>query len=424
MLKRQQDNKMKKIDKDFILSDSSVNCYGFRLLTSGYQLNEFAKNPIGYYMHDREKGVLLKWQDLRIEGDKVLGKPCINLANERGQQTVDEINSGFLNAASFGQFVVIKSSDDPALKLPGQTGVTVTKWFNRECSIVDVPGNFNAISLYDTKGGILDIKELSATTKDILSVTNMTWSQLDKAGLLESLRADNYELFLLKYKEAFGNEWKESKLFKISSNTHNYSLEQHSLLASNGIDIDINGLLASAIKDNDITQEIAQELKKQYENKPYDLPPILQSFANLRLNFLMALDWNELDKSNQLSEELQQKFLTGYKLKRYIQFGKKSNGGVDNEAFLKFAIDNGYIDKEFPTWNFEEGGTNTKEVIFNRIYDMIIDSTNRLMKPLDNLSEDQINRLKQEAFASYKRSYFQTFGIVCNETFKIGKLNY
>ena len=67
---------------------------------------EFAKNPIGFYMHERDNGVLVRWEDLRIEGDKVLGKPCINLSNTRGQQTIDEIGTGFLNAASFGQFVV------------------------------------------------------------------------------------------------------------------------------------------------------------------------------------------------------------------------------------------------------------------------------------------------------------------------------
>jgi len=42
--------KTKKIDREFILSDSSVNVYGFRLLTSGYQIDEYKKNPIGYHI--------------------------------------------------------------------------------------------------------------------------------------------------------------------------------------------------------------------------------------------------------------------------------------------------------------------------------------------------------------------------------------
>ena len=41
-------DKFKKIDRQYVLSDSTVNEYGFRLLTSGYQLPAFKKNPIGY----------------------------------------------------------------------------------------------------------------------------------------------------------------------------------------------------------------------------------------------------------------------------------------------------------------------------------------------------------------------------------------
>ena len=72
-------DKLKKIDKEFLLTDNSVNTYGFRLLTEGYQLNEYKKNPIGYNMHLRDAGVLVKWEDFRTEGDAVYAKPVINL---------------------------------------------------------------------------------------------------------------------------------------------------------------------------------------------------------------------------------------------------------------------------------------------------------------------------------------------------------
>src|SRR4051812_31119672 len=83
-------DKFKKIDRQYVLSDSSVNEYGFRLLTSGYQMEAFQKNPIGYYMHRREDGIVLKWEDLKVEDDKVVGTPVINLSNGRGVQTCDE----------------------------------------------------------------------------------------------------------------------------------------------------------------------------------------------------------------------------------------------------------------------------------------------------------------------------------------------
>ena len=65
-------DKSKKIDREYVLSDSSVNEYGFRLLTTGYQIEAFRKNPIGYYMHRRDDGIALKWDDLRIEDDKIM----------------------------------------------------------------------------------------------------------------------------------------------------------------------------------------------------------------------------------------------------------------------------------------------------------------------------------------------------------------
>lgn len=150
-------SKSKKIERPFQLSDSSVNCYGFRLLTSGYDIDRFKKNPIGYYMHFRGDGVVVKWEDLKIEGDAIVGTPVINMSNTRGQQTVDEIENGFLNAASVGHIVALEYSDDPSMKLPGQTGVTVTKWYNKECSVVDIPGNEDSLALYDEDGQIIKL---------------------------------------------------------------------------------------------------------------------------------------------------------------------------------------------------------------------------------------------------------------------------
>lgn len=105
-------DKLKKAERSYVLSDSSVNEYGFRLLTSGYEIESFRKNPIGYYMHKREDGIVLKWEDLRIEEDQVLGVPVINLVNARGEQTLQEVENGFLNAASVGHIVVLEYSLD------------------------------------------------------------------------------------------------------------------------------------------------------------------------------------------------------------------------------------------------------------------------------------------------------------------------
>jgi hypothetical protein len=169
---------VKKIDREFLLSDSSVNAYSFRLMTNGYQLAEYAKNPIGYHMHDREAGVLLRWDDLRIEGDAVYGKPVINMSHPRAEQTVNEIEDGFLNAASVGHIVVLELSDDPSHKLPGQIGPTALKWYNREASLVDIPGNYNALQkLYDQDQNELNLSDFTKLThkmeKPIISAATL-----------------------------------------------------------------------------------------------------------------------------------------------------------------------------------------------------------------------------------------------------------
>lgn len=142
-------NSFNKINRELCISDSSVNVFQYRCLTSGFQLKEVLKNPIGYFNHGnsdypRDAGVLVKWDNFRIEDEIIFAKPIINISHPRGERTIDEIESGFLNAASVGKIVVLESSIDKNLMLPGQTKPTITKWFPREISVVDILGDYNA----------------------------------------------------------------------------------------------------------------------------------------------------------------------------------------------------------------------------------------------------------------------------------------
>lgn len=153
--------KFKKIDKWYVLSDSTVNVYGFRLLTSGYQREMYERNPIGFDMHNRDGGVVVRWEDITIEGDEIKAKPKINLAHPNGQRLVDEVENGFKNGASVGRIIVLEYSDDPSLKLPGQTGPTVTKWYHKECSLCDIPGNDNSLALFDKDGAPINLADFT-----------------------------------------------------------------------------------------------------------------------------------------------------------------------------------------------------------------------------------------------------------------------
>ena len=146
---------MIKVDKEFLLTDETVNCYGYRLLTSGLQLARF-EPPIGFFMHNREQGVAVKWEDLVVRDGALYGKPVVD--EIRFPDLPQQIMDGFYAAASVGHIVALEWSDEPNMKLEGQTGPTVTKWFPRECSIVDIPGNYNAVAqnkLFDEGGNVL-----------------------------------------------------------------------------------------------------------------------------------------------------------------------------------------------------------------------------------------------------------------------------
>lgn len=270
--------KTKKIDKEFLITDSTVNIYGFRLLTEGYLKAEFEKNPIGYYMHDREDGVVVRWENLRTEGDKVYGKPVINLSNERGQQTVDEIENGFLNGASVGHIVALEYSEDPALMVPGQTGPTVTKWYNRECSIVDVPGNMNALCLYDKEGNVINLADF----KNKLQITNMKQIFLSAAQLamLPNLKANAEQADVdVAFNELVATANKVAPLetqLSAAKNDNARLVTENATLKSAGDEKAVKDLLAQALNvDKKITKEINDLFAVQYKGKPVELKAVL-----------------------------------------------------------------------------------------------------------------------------------------------------
>lgn len=160
----------KKIDKEFCLSDDSVNCYGYRMLTSGLQLKRF-NPPIGFLMHNRKAGVAIRWEDLVIRENCLYGKPAVNVTVF--PDLAKQIEDGFYAAASVGHIVALKITDDDEYKIDGQTGPTVLEWFPREISIVDIPGNYNAIAqLFDEADNLLhDLTDnLNNMNKNVIEV--------------------------------------------------------------------------------------------------------------------------------------------------------------------------------------------------------------------------------------------------------------
>ena len=95
---------MKRINREFCLTDDSVNCYGYRLLTDGLELDRY-RPPVGFLMHDRDRGVAVQWTDFRREGDALFATPIVN--DTLFPDLAKQIEEGFINAASVGHLVAL-----------------------------------------------------------------------------------------------------------------------------------------------------------------------------------------------------------------------------------------------------------------------------------------------------------------------------
>lgn len=323
-----------RIDKPFILSDSSVNVYGFKLLTSGYQLSEFERNPIGYYNHTKEDGILLKWEDLKIDGDQVIGYPVVNLEHPRAQRTISEVENGFLNSASVGKLCILDYvlEDNPAD--PEQPIMVATSWYNKECSLVDNPGNRNAmaVELEDADGNELNLADMKEVLKQntYMSTVNIP---LGKVATLLNLSDDATADAVVAGIEAMHNENQtlaadKAKLEKDLAD------EQEAKVKGQ-----VSDLLDKAVGDKKITVALRAVLQKDYSGNPTGLKDLLDNMpvyvpvadrikkegAASKVVDLMDKSYDELDRSGQLAD-LKANDFEGFKAKYKAKFNKEYKG--------------------------------------------------------------------------------------------------
>lgn len=291
---------MIKLNKQFVLSDNSVNCYGYRLLTDGLDMSKFVP-PIGFLMHDREKGVAVRWEDLHIEGDQLIGTPVIN--DDLFPTLAREIENGFYQAASVGHIVALEWSDDPAQKLPGQTDVTVTKWYPRECSIVDIPGNPNALArLYDENDNVLhDLSNNLITkpmAKTLISPTDLHLQNLSAEATVDQVNAAIDDL-----------QQRADLANTLQTELDNLRAEQTRR--------EVSDMLDKAVAEHRINRPTADMLATQYAGKKDELKALLDTFtpkasvaqtianaqgAQQKTKAELAAEWDTLDKQNKLAE--------------------------------------------------------------------------------------------------------------------------
>ena len=137
----------------FVLSDESVNSYGFVVLTEGIDTSAFERNPVMLYMHNRDGNVIGRWENIRKDGKRLLGDAVFDDSTELAATVKKQVEKGFLRSVSIGIEQIATE------ELNGVQ--TVTKCRLIEASIVDIPSNENAVKLFRRTGGyVYNLKEL------------------------------------------------------------------------------------------------------------------------------------------------------------------------------------------------------------------------------------------------------------------------
>lgn len=216
--------------KEVVISTSALNSYGFRVITSGINIEQYKKNPILLWGHHRTwKGTTDEVlpigliENLRIDGDKLIGTPVFDENDEFALKIKAKWDAGILQMVSAG-LDVIEKSQDAAFLLPGQTRMSVTKSKLLEVSIVDIGANDEALVLYN-EGKLIKLsnkEDCEVETINIKLKQKMNKIAL-KLGLQENATEDE---ILLKVGELQKNASKVSELETRIASQEKEAIEQ------------------------------------------------------------------------------------------------------------------------------------------------------------------------------------------------------
>ncbi len=172
------------MNKTFVLSDESVNRHGFIVRNTAINLEQFRKNPVMYYNHNPEKGVIGRWENLRFENGRLVGDPVFDDKDEFAMKIKGKVEDGFISSASIG--FNVERENINTLNTPPE----VLKLDLIEISVCDVPSNKNAIALYgNDRKKVGNLKEYLQFTLNINPKENGMNEFLMKLG--EILKIEN-----------------------------------------------------------------------------------------------------------------------------------------------------------------------------------------------------------------------------------------
>lgn len=166
------------------VTSDRLNSYGTRVLTAGMDTEQYERNPVLLYMHERGK-VIGYVKDLKKDDGEVTGELVFDCATELSRQCKRQWEFGSLKMVSAG-LDVLELSDDKSLLAEGQTSPTITRSKLFEVSLVDIGANDDAIVLMRQgkkvtlgKGGENPLPSLAANKPTI----STTQKQMDTKTL-------------------------------------------------------------------------------------------------------------------------------------------------------------------------------------------------------------------------------------------------
>lgn len=159
------------------ITNDSLNSYGTRVLTAGMNVEQYQRNPVLLYMHERGN-VIGYVKDLKVEGGEVTGELMFDEASELSVRCKKQYEFGSLKMVSAG-LDILETSEDPELLVQGQTRPTVTKSKLFEVSLVDVGSNDDAIVL-QKDGKKITLGKDSECPLPLLNNNNQNQKQMEQ----------------------------------------------------------------------------------------------------------------------------------------------------------------------------------------------------------------------------------------------------
>jgi hypothetical protein len=325
--------------KRIVISDESLNSYGFWVRTDGIDLSAFLKNPVMLWNHNRgglgvtsDQLPIGIWKDLRIENGVLTGEPVFDENDEFAVKIKQKYESGILNACSIG-FEPLEWSDAPEMLKKGQKVATVTRCLLLEISICDIPSNANAtVVLYDDDNKVINLSDLPNKAIGPKINNNMPKEIALTLGLDENASPQACVNAITELKSEIASHEATRQNLEEENRQMRLRLKAIDDAAAEAQKKEVVNLLNDAVKSGRIDATARPKFEKLFEldheaaktalaalpeRKPMEAKP-----AGTGDSDLCKMSWEELDKSDRLLE-LKTKYPEIYQQKFDEKFHQK-----------------------------------------------------------------------------------------------------